>query len=397
MSSGKKGGSSVPTERTSLANPITTWKNRTGKYPSNAQSWWVYKRPLEVGSQKPNKYYQEVFDPSLRYQITLGNTPAPKGHYLLNAFQQDRSAASSVPNIAVKSAKGQRPTSVAFYAGRIFYAGVKAYGFNTKIYFSQILERDEQIPQCYQSQDPTNEDLHDLLATDGGVIVIPEIQEVVNMTPVGYALYVEATNGVWRINGAEGTGFRANDYTVSKVSGTPAISSMSFVDVEGSPMWWNRSGIWTIQSDQMGQGHVQSLTEQTIKTFYLTIPEDSKFYAKGAYDPLTHRVQWLYRSTDAVTSEDNYKYDSILTFDTLSGAFYHWKPADNINVELKGIFSVSGYSITQSYSDVTANADLVTVSGDQVQVTIETRKAVQSKIKYIVNVQEDTSNIPEEP
>ena len=261
MSSGsKKGGGDIPSEGTGLAEPIAYYKLKTGKYPSNGQIWWAYRRPLEVGTDSPPKTYIEVFDPSLRFQITLGNSPAPKGHYVLDAFHQDRSGRSGVAGIDVKSSRSARPSACAFLAGRVFYAGVNVAGWNTKIYFTQVLERPEQVQECYQTLDPTNEDVRDLLPTDGGVIVVPEVSEVYHLQTMGHQLYVFGRNGVWQIGGSEGIGFRANDYSVQKISGTPAISNLSFVDVEGSPVWWNRSGIYTVRSDQLGNSQVVSLT-----------------------------------------------------------------------------------------------------------------------------------------
>src|SRR5690606_24686859 len=127
------------------------------------------------------KQYLEVFDPGMRHQMTFGNSLAPKGHFLLKAFHQDRSSVSSVSNLAIQSAGGNRPTAVAFYAGRVFYSGPFTSGYNTKIYFTQILERPEQVNRCYQELDPTSEDIRDLLASDGGVIVIPEVTQVIHM------------------------------------------------------------------------------------------------------------------------------------------------------------------------------------------------------------------------
>src|SRR4051812_4532926 len=102
MSGGsKKSVPDVPTEKSTLQDPTIFYKSRTGKYPSNSELWWSYRRPLELGSQEPPKNYLEVFDPSLRFQISTGNSPAPKGHYVLNAFHLDRSLASGVSGLPV--------------------------------------------------------------------------------------------------------------------------------------------------------------------------------------------------------------------------------------------------------------------------------------------------------
>lgn len=400
MSSGgskKSGPKTIKSERTSISNPISYYKGKAGVYPSNAEMWWAYRRPVEVGTDKPPKGYLEVFDPSLRHQISMGNTPAPKGHFILQAFYIDRSYLSNVPGLPVQTAGKHRPSCVAFFGGRVFYAGVQTIGFNTKIYFSQVLERAEQVQECYQSADPTNEDIRDLLPTDGGVIVIPEITEVYYLHPMGQSLYVFARNGVWGITGSEGIGFRANDYSVQKISSTPAVSPLSFVDVEGAPLWWNRSGIWTLTADQLGNGQVRSLSDETIKQFFDTIPTDSKLFAKGAYDPLLGRVQWLYRSTETDNPAEQYIYDSILNLDTKSGAFYVFDMNPGDRVDVRGIFDVEGYQIDQETQQVLVDEDVVFVDAEEVGYILEIKYPVQSRFVYIVDVKEETLGIPETP
>lgn len=386
MGGGKKGGiPQIPSEATRLANPITFYKETTGVYPNNAEIWWSMKRPPEVGTDRPPKQYLEVFDPGMRHQMTFGNSLAPKGHFLLKAFYQDRSSVSGVSNLAVHSAAGNRPSAVAFYAGRVFYAGPFTSGYNTKIYFTQILERPEQVNRCYQDLDPTSEDIRDLLASDGGVIVIPEITQIIHMVSFGFDLFVFADNGVWRIAGSDGVGFRANDYSVTKLSGTPAISNMTFVQVDGVPVWWNRSGINTLLP---GEGGVQvtSLSDQSIKTFFEGIPEQSKFYAKGSYDPLKKRVEWLYRSTETEEFSELFTYDRILLLDVRVGSWSPWTFPEYNRVEVKGIFALEGEAQNQAIERVVVGTDTVIAGTDNVYSIRDFISIVESRFKYIVNV-----------
>lgn len=392
----KKGGSTIPSESTSLANPITYYKSRTGFYPNNTQVWWSMKRPPEVGTDRPPKTYLEVFDPGLRHQVSSGNTPSAKGHYIMDAFQQDRASISGVQNIPVKTSNGSRPSCLAFYAGRVFYSGVFTAGFNTRVYFTQIIERPDQVGECYQSQDPTSEDLRDLLPSDGGVIVIPEVVQIHHMVAYGFNLFVFASNGVWQIGGSDGMGFRADDYAVSKISGVPTVSSINFVDVEGVPLWWNRSGVYTLVPSEQGL-QVQSLTDDSIRRFYDAIPEQSKFYAKGTYDALTKRVQFLYRSTETNDEAEIFNYDKILTLDTRTGAWSPWTPAVNDRVDFKGLFSLEGNSVEQELREVVVGEDPVFAGVNKIFTIHEYRVIKQSKVKYIVNVKDETVLPPPPP
>lgn len=387
MGGGKGGGGGFPGEGTFLVEPISYWRQRVGTYPGNNHTWWAYKRPIEVGSNEPPKYYLEVFDPGMRHQITVTNTRTAPGHYIYNAFHIDRSAASGVPNLPVEGSAGARPSCVAFFAGRAFYAGVNATKFSSRIYFSQIIERDAQVEHCYQQQDPTQEDAPDLLPSDGGVIVIPEMAEVVGLVPKGAALFAIATNGVWQIGGDEGIGFRANGYSVTKLSDKGGLSSSSIVIVDGTPVWWSRSSINTIQMKSPIEGEVLSLTDNTIKSFFEAIPEESKRWAKGAYNHQSKIVQWLYASEAPVDQDDYNVYDSILNFNVLTGAFYPWTTTDD-TVRLKGIVALEGDAVISETVPVHVGDEPVYVDDEEVVADYVYRQAVDSRFKYIVQVRE---------
>lgn len=379
----KGGGDEIPTEQTYSASPITEFYSQTKRYPSNAEMWWAYKRPLEVGTDRPPKNYLEVFDPSLLMQVTTGNAPSAKGHYIYDALRIDRSGVSGVRGFPVKDAGGYRPITTAFFAGRVFYAGVNTFGWNTKVYFSQIIERPSQVQNCHQAMDPTDENLRDLLPTDGGVIIIPDMAECYHIQNLGNQLFVFGSNGVWQIGGSDGLGFRANDYSVSKISGTPCVSATSFVSVEGAPIWWNRTGIYTIQMSDLGTGKVVSLSDDTIKRFYDDIPVESKYYAKGAYDALKQRVQWIYRQAPHNPDAEVYYYDSILNLDTRTGAFYKYVPAIPEDVGLVGIFTAEGYATESGKDDVVVGGESVAVLSEPTFARWTRRTLMQSKIKYI--------------
>jgi hypothetical protein len=292
--------------------PTTDYFSARSVYPPNSKQWWQAKD----GSDN--------FDSNLLRKFSGGNTVAPRGHYILKAFYQDRSNVSGVANLPVNSVSS-RPRSVSFFAGRVFYAGVSGSGVNGNVYFSQIISEDNRnVGYCYQQNDPTSEDLSDLLASDGGIIVIPEAGTILQLFPMKSALLVLADNGVWSIQGGS-NGFRATEFSVSKVSSIGIDGSQSVIDVEGVPIWWGKTGINTIsQNEVTDRFNAVSLSKETIQTFYDDIPAISKVDAKGQYDQSTKKIFWLYRSEGQIADEDRYRFDSILVFDTRLGSFYHW-------------------------------------------------------------------------
>lgn len=332
-----------------VANPLARFFSVTSTYPANKDVWWLMKN----GSDE--------FDPRWREAKNRGSTQAPRGHFILDPFFKDRSSASGISGITVDSIVG-RPTSVAFYAGRAWFAGQKGADINDNVFYSQIIEDPTNIGKCHQHNDPTGEDLNSLIDTDGGVVVISDIGNVVKMLPVSNSLVIFATNGVWAISGTDG-GFKATDLAVRKITSVSALSSKTVTEVEGTPIWWGDNGIYTLSQDSVSNNlQAQSLTDTTIKTFYKEIPLLSRLYAQSAYDPINRRVQWVFANTAPVDDVDRFKYDRVLNFDLDLGAFYPWSIEElaTDSPQVSGIVSVPPISST------TSTFNVIDGSGNQV-------------------------------
>lgn len=231
-----------------------------------------------------------------------------------------------------------RPTQTAFFAGRAWYAGMNIVGLASDIYFSQIIERNDQFEKCYQVNDPTSEHNAELLPSDGGVIRILEMGSVIRLFPTQNSLLVFATNGVWLIGGSSGAGFTANDYVVSRLSSIGTSSPHSFVDVQGIPFWWTESDIYTVQFDPNYNSYaVKPVTTTLIQSFIKEIPSSNRKYVKGTYNLADNCVYWLYN--DVTDPDDQYTYTNVLVFDTIAGAFYPWTIGDS-DPKVRGILTV---------------------------------------------------------
>lgn len=300
---------------------IDSWHTAVGNYPSNSDVWWYFKDTTNI------------FNPAITSsQVTLNTGPAPKGHYLVDAFDQNKSLISGISGLN-SITTNTRPRTGTWFQGRVWYTGVddshsatgnsNFYTWTESLYFSQVVVDPSQFGQCYQTNDPTSEKLFDLLPTDGGVINIQGCGSIYKLFPIQNGMLVFANNGVWYITGSQGIGFAANDYTITKISSIQSISSTSFVDVQGLPYFWNEDGIYSVQPSQQGGLSVENITVGTIFSFYSQIPRSSKQYVRGAYNPLDYTIQWIYRSTeDADNITARYEFDKILNFNTYNKAFY---------------------------------------------------------------------------
>lgn len=345
------------------ATNLATWDSGRTDLPSNADVMWRFKNS------------SDAFDLTTIANVDTGlgqstNTPAPKGHFILTVWNKDRNAASGLNNVLLENTSYQRPATSAFFGGRIFYSGLNYNGYQSDIYFSQILERDEQYGFCYQTEDPTSSDLSDLLASDGGVVRIPEAGTIIHLAAIAGALLVFANNGVWSVTGSTGLGFKADDYTIQKISSINAISYTSFVDVGGYPAWWNGDGIYTISVDT-GAPVVKSLTLTTIKQFYDDIPIYCKLTAKGFYHPVEGIVQWLYKSTTSDNIIDTYNYDRVLNFNVITGAFYPWTIPTGSDMTINSLMvlpSSSGTLVVDNVVDGTGKQVVQTTGNDVVSI-----------------------------
>lgn len=365
--------------------PLSGWDADRGDYPSNCDVWWFYN-----GGTAPADWSQlSGYFP----------TPAPKGHFVLDYYNQDRNNVdtdmdmSVLPNptfttLSSTSAGDKRASTIEFFAGRVWYAGVDGTGYSNRILFSQVIERDAQIGKCHQLNDPTAQDNFDLLATDGGTLTILDSGRILKLFAFEDSILVFASNGVWRISGSEGVGFRATDYSVVKVSSIPVLTASSFVSVAGVPCFWNSEGIYTLQADQVsGSPSIVSLTDTTIKQFIDGVPYESKRFVKGCYNRATRIVTWVYASEAPTNLEEQYTFDSILNLNTLTGAFYGWT-VDTSAVEVHGVFVVLSDRNVASPETVT-NSALATVTDSSLATVVAfsgTIDSIQADVtKFVVS------------
>jgi len=340
---------------------VAKWKaSNYNQEPAKTMIPWYFRRP-EAGNGRGN--YDFLPANRIHFPI-LGTSLAPRGQYIYDAFDIDRSTVSGISGLEGKSCGYERPSTSCFMNSRIFFSGISYEGYGGSVYFSNILKDTSNEIFFYQRGDPTSETTYELLSNDGGIIVIPEIDRIVHMISTKAYLLLFCTNGIWAISGSEGVGFTATDYMIEKVSDVPALTSSSIISVEHSPLWWNNDGIYTVSVENTGLS-VVSLTKSTIQSYYDNIPNASKRYAVPIFNRLTTEVSWFF-SSDGDTPT---VFDSWLSFRASTKAFYKSEltPGTSsvvgvVNTTDRGVPKISE-AVLDSLSDVVVDSSsgIVTV------------------------------------
>lgn len=325
-------------------NPISQYYARLGRWPANNQIWWLARSDIDDSTRnlKIGDFMPELLD-----KMFMGSMRVPRGHYVLHAFNKDRSAVSGVLDIPVESIT-ERPPTVSFFSGRVWFA------CKSTVYFSQILTDKSKAGLCYMEADPTSEHLSDPLDTDGGVVQIPEANKIIRLTPHAGGMLVFALNGVWFITGTS-QGFTALDISVNKVSPIGCRAPFSVVETDTAVFWWSDQGIMGATQDKGVYGPIQgsftstNISEETIQAFYNDIPNSVRAEAKGLFDPKANVAYWLYRDGDSVTT----RYNRVLALDLTLKAFYPWKFSD-----ISGGPKIKGFYLSDKQNTYTIDTDI---------------------------------------
>lgn len=330
----------------STGSVLTHFTSNLGTYPANSESWWYYKNT------------SEQFDYKQTDRTFFGTSRAPAGHYTINPFLTDRSAKDSRVTVVDEETSGYyRPSTCAFFAGRVFYSGVHAQDYAGDIYFTQIVDSELNYGQCYQRLDPTSETNSDLLPTDGGVIKILDAGAIQRIYATQKSLLIFATNGIWTVSGSDVAPFQADDYTVQKIASIPVKNTLSFLDVFDTLIFWTEQGIWSIGPGQTGALTINSLSDPKIKQIVDAIPRECLPYVKGAFDQKNKTAYWLYNTTAPTTFEGNFNYNRILCFNGVMQAFYVFSLYSTNK-------TVSGITVVNTIAD--DSSQLVTAAAGQV-------------------------------
>ena len=382
------------------AAPSDHYRINLGVYPSNSEQVWLGLQYKADGSGNPTERYY----PSMSKDLFGTTALAAKGYFVIDAVNRGSSRVAAVaahnarysgstigytcPSLPDYTDGGA--TVLAEFAGRMFYGGftgatiggdARSPVLTDHVFFSQLVKTTKDLFECYQEGDPTSRDDSDLLETDGGFIRIAGADKIMSMVPLGSALVVVCSNGVWAISGGSDFGFSATNYRVDKLSSFGCISSGSVIEEKGRVYFWGEEGIFVVGITQVGDLEVASITRGRIDTYYQAIPVASRSSVTGLHDSFSGKIKWLYYVAD-----DGF-YELILDSDLK--AIYPYKIyVPNDEVEVVGFTLTSPFSQTASVEEVFSVADQVLSDTEEVVVDSSSVRSAVVSVKYLIKVGE---------
>jgi hypothetical protein len=367
------------------------------EYPSNSDVWSFGKEADTTDSATFEKYNPTIMDRAFQ-----DNAPAGKGHYVIDALHRgaSRVTESGIASLPTDKETGNL-TTVATYAGRVFYSGVsssvesgdsKSPFYSGFVFFTQVATSTDALDKCYMSADPTSPEISDIIDTDGGTIQLPDITKVVKLVSTKSSLLVFAENGVWEIFGDLG-GFKATSFQASKVTSIGTESPRSIIEVNGSVAYWSRSGIFILTQDNTtGRYQSESITLTTIQGLYNNISNIAIQNAVGMYEEQENRIRWLYND-DEDYATNNYinKYNKELVLDLTLKSFYPntISPLASGSPFIADYIPLPRFTSTDSTEDVIVGTDVVLAATVGVTVTTSLRSNRRTTYAFLVSAGTD--------
>lgn len=248
--------------------------------------------PLSVNLEFDPNYQQEwdKFRVDVRYYNGNGTSdyPQPLGVTVKIAVFSNDADTGDYFNTQGDSS---RITDVAYMSGKYFYL------CKDSVLFSQTVGEDGSgFDLCYQEADPTSTEVSDVVTTDGGYVKFNTMGRGVALKTFNRGVLVFGRDVVYGLISPLESRFTATDYDILELSRAGLISAESVVSTTQQVYYWSPTGIYTIGVNPETGSTIfaQSISINTIQTFYNNLPQFSKEHCKGVYDYTTNRIYWYY-------------------------------------------------------------------------------------------------------
>ncbi len=305
------------------------------------------------------------FDPDFIREDYLGNTPAPRGHFILEAFAKDYDEVSGCPGTGSEITP-TRPQAIAFHQGRIFYTSPVVQNRGNGIFYSQQLLSDDRAAKCYQEADPTAAEINDLIATDGGYLPIPGVGQIFRMQEFANGIVILASNGVWYLTGADvGSAVTAVNLRLDKIHASGALGTGNVVEAEGSLFYFGIEGIMQIALDELGSAKATNITQSSIQSFYVNIGAQARERASAVFIPEQRKIYWAYKDTTKEGTQSTKSYNRVLILDLDVKGFYKYSISEssvNNYPEIVGLSLVRPIAAGVLTTEVVTETDLTPIT-----------------------------------
>lgn len=374
-------------------------------FPAKGYQWWRGKR-----ASKDGKFYSE----DIRNNYT-GAIKAPQGHFIIDVFKRNYSRASicnnedkpeyfansvngpATFNYTSKDEERNRPACVAWYAGRIFWAGVESLidgklstspDITGHLFYSQTIKSNTEYGYCYQASDPTSENDSDVVATDGGYMPLPGIGLIQCMYVVGESLVLLTDKEIWAVRGGD-AGFTAEDQQSYKILDSGVAGPACVVMAEGNLFVWANDGIYSLgPDDRTGLVKPENISAGRVRALVTSVTPVQQKYMQSVYDSLNKKVSWWYNAaSDFNGSADISKLTAEVTYDLLLGSFCKNLLATNTAYTATAPYYTITPRIAPTYDVVTSLGDDVTSSGETVTISGTSYTYTANKVfMFLLNV-----------
>lgn len=222
------------------------------------------------------------------------------------------------------------------YGGRVFYlcdAISSPLLGSTFVAYGQSIGQETSIADCYQINDPTAEDLNQLLETDGGVLDLSQIGKALKIQSSRSRLLAYGTNGVYEILSRDdifspaSAGIREvsnntlcnfSEYSNNK-SGSTGLGVRrpvceSIVVFKDMFYYWSDNGIQVLSYNKDSNEFIENnLTDSTIQSLYNSIPNNCKAAARGVFSKEDSAILWCY----SIDTDNPKRFSKALIYDVV--------------------------------------------------------------------------------